>query len=228
MTTNNRVLVALSGGVDSTVCVHLLKEQGYDVRAAVMLMSDLHTSTVEAARSSADSLGIPLTVLDLRKEFEENVISYFLREYSRGRTPNPCVMCNPTVKFKALIDEADRQDCAFAATGHYARIEQENGVYRVRRGASLERDQSYMLYRLGQRELSRLLFPLAELQKPRVREIAAKLSLEAAEKPDSQENCFIEGTDYAAYIVGRLGEVPAGDFIAPDGSVCGRHKGIIH
>lgn len=224
-----KVLVALSGGVDSTVCAHLLKQQGYDVSAVVMKMSDLHDSTVAAAQDAADSLGIPLTVLDLRKEFDEEIISYFIRSYQNGITPNPCVVCNPKLKFNYLIKEADRQGCAFAATGHYAKTQKRpDGTVDILRGESDKRDQSYMLYRLTQRELSRMIFPLAEMEKDAVRVIAAELGLACADAPDSQENCFIEGTDYAGYIEGRCGKMAEGDFIAPDGKVCGRHKGILH
>ncbi len=224
-----KVLVALSGGVDSTVCAHLLKKQGYDVSAVVMKMSDLHESTVAAAQDAADSLGIPLTVLDLRAEFEQEIISYFIRSYQNGITPNPCVVCNPKLKFNYLIKEADRQGCDFAATGHYAKTRRrDDGIVDVLRGESDKRDQSYMLYRLTQRELSRMIFPLAEMEKDAVRAIAAELGLSCADAPDSQENCFIEGTDYAGYIENRCGKMPEGDFIAPDGKVCGKHKGLLH
>ena len=165
-TTRTKILLALSGGVDSAVCAHLLKEQGYDVRAVVMKMSELHEKTVAAAKEAAESLRIPLTVLDLRDVFRENVISYFIRSYQSGITPNPCVVCNPTVKFKYLIEEADRQGCAFAATGHYAKLRcREDGRVELLRGDSDQRDQSYMLYRLTQKELSRLIFPLAHMER---------------------------------------------------------------
>ncbi len=227
--TRTKILLALSGGVDSAVCAHLLKEQGYDVRAVVMKMSELHEKTVAAAKEAAESLRIPLTVLDLRDVFRENVISYFIRSYQSGITPNPCVVCNPTVKFKYLIEEADRQGCAFAATGHYAKLRcREDGRVELLRGDSDQRDQSYMLYRLTQKELSRLIFPLAHMEKDEVRRIAASLGLSCASAPDSQENCFIAGTDYAGYIEGVCGKMPEGDFIAPDGAVCGKHKGILH
>lgn len=223
-----KVLVALSGGVDSSVCAYLLKEQGYDVTAVVMKMSPLHDDTVEAAKQAAAELKIPLTVLDLQEQFRANVIDYFVRSYRLGITPNPCVVCNPTVKFKALIDEADRQGCAFAATGHYAQIIEEDGVFHILRGESKQRDQSYMLYRLTQRELSRLMFPLSHLQKDVVRAIAHEAKLSAFNKPDSQENCFIAGKDYASFIEQESGKLPAGELIAPDGSVCGMHNGIPH
>lgn len=221
-----RVLVALSGGVDSSVCVRLLQEQGYDVSAVVMRMSDLHDDTVRAARSVAEALGVPLAELDLRSRFEQEIISYFVSEYAQGRTPNPCTRCNPRVKFRFLLEEADRQNCRWIATGHYARVEQTPDGAVLLRGKSTARDQSYMLYRLGQPVLTRLLLPLGALEKEEVRGIAERLALPSAHLPDSQENCFIAGKDYTAFLARRLGPMPDGDFIAPDGSVCGRHHGI--
>lgn len=224
-----KVLVALSGGVDSSVCVHLLKRQGYDVSAVVMKMSKLHQKAVEAAGEVAEALQIPLTVLDLQEVFEREIISYFVEEYLHGRTPNPCVKCNPTVKFHALFEEMERQGCTLAASGHYARVVRDgDGKAHLLRGKSTARDQSYMLYRLAQKDLSRLLLPLGELEKTEVRQIAADLGLACASAPDSQENCFIEGKDYTKFIRERAGDLPQGDFVAPDGRVCGRHKGIAY
>lgn len=223
-----KVLVALSGGVDSSVCVHLLKEQGYDVEAVVLNMSEYHGDTVTAARESADSLGIVLHVADMTKQFEENVISYFINEYRNGRTPNPCIVCNPTVKFKTLISVADEKGCDFVATGHYARLEHTDSGTKLLRGESVARDQSYMLHRLTQRELSRLIFPLCDMEKDEVRRIAASLGLSCATKPDSQENCFIPDNDYRGFIERRMGKAQKGEFIAPDGTACGEHKGILH
>ncbi|WMJ21896.1 tRNA 2-thiouridine(34) synthase MnmA [Paludicola sp. MB14-C6] len=228
LATPKKVLVALSGGVDSSVCVHLLKEQGYEVHCVVLCMSDAHDETVEAAKDAASSLNVPLEVVDMKAEFERDVISYFIEEYKNGRTPNPCIVCNPKVKFHALVETANRLGCELIATGHYARLQQDGEYTLLLRGESLKRDQSYMLYRLTQRELSRLMFPLAELEKPYVREIAASLGLSCATKPDSQENCFIEDNDYAGYIERRIGKMKTGNFISPEGTVCGKHKGILH
>lgn len=225
---SEKALVALSGGVDSTVCVHLLKKQGYEVAGLVLKMSPAHQDTVKAAQESANALGIPLYVRDLTEEFQTNVIDYFARTYKSGQTPNPCVVCNPTVKFRALIDTADELGFSRIATGHYARLAEADDEMRLLRGKSPKRDQSYMLYRLDQRVLSRLLFPLAELEKDEVREIAQTLGLTAANKPDSQENCFIPDNDYAGYIERRYGGCEKGEFISPEGLPCGIHKGILH
>ena len=225
-----KVLVALSGGVDSSVCAYLLKEQGYDVTAVVMKMSPLHDDTVEAAKQAAAELKIPLTVLDLQEQFRANVIDYFVRSYRLGITPNPCVVCNPTVKFKALIDEADRQGCAFAATGHYAQIGRLlNGRYALKKSATQAKDQTYALYNLTQEQLARTLMPVGAYTKEQIRELAKKISLKVASKPDSQEICFIPDNDYAKFIDENTDkELPAGNFVDMDGNVLGRHKGITH
>ncbi|MEG2429764.1 MAG: tRNA 2-thiouridine(34) synthase MnmA, partial [Oscillospiraceae bacterium] len=226
---NKNILVALSGGVDSSVCVHLLKQQGFNVFAVVLKMSPCHDDTVAAAQASADSLDVPLTIVDMQKEFDEKVITYFVNEYKNGRTPNPCIFCNPLVKFKALIETANKLNCDLVATGHYAQTKKnDDGTFSLIRGESLARDQSYMLYRLGQKELSRLIFPLSSLQKDEVRSIASKLGLSCATAPDSQENCFIEDNDYRSYIENRIGKQAIGDFISPEGKPCGKHKGIIN
>lgn len=223
-----KVLVALSGGVDSSVCVHLLKQAGYEVGAVVLKMSPAHVKTVEDARRSAKEQDIPLVVKDMEEQFQREVVSYFVSEYQKGRTPNPCIVCNPLVKFKALIDTADEEGYDFVATGHYAKLIHKDGLTYLAKGDSAARDQSYMLYRLHQRELSRLIFPLAELPKDEVRKIAAEIGLSCAQKPDSQEICFIPDNDYAGYIEEKYGASGSGDFISPEGVPCGKHKGIIH
>lgn len=227
-TNNQKVLVALSGGVDSSVCVYLLQQKGYEVAGIVLKMSPAHEQTVKDAQAVATQLGIQLYVQDMTKQFEESVIEYFTHEYLQGRTPNPCIVCNPTVKFQALIEAADRYGYDYVATGHYANLVHQDNKVLLARGTCKQRDQSYMLYRLGQRELSRLLFPLNQMEKTQVREIAKQAQLPSANKPDSQEICFIPDNHYTDYIESRTGCCPKGDFISPEGTVCGTHKGIIH
>ena len=222
-----KVLVALSGGVDSAACARLLLDAGYEVAGCVLKMSPAHEGTVEDAKLAAEQLGIPLYVRDMQADFRQ-VIEYFMGEYAAGRTPNPCVVCNPTVKFKGMLAAADELGYPYIATGHYAGLRREGDRVYLTRGASAARDQSYMLCRLTQRELLRLIFPLSEMQKPDVRTLAEEAGLSCAGKPDSQEICFIPDGDYAGYIEARLGKFPEGDFISPDGKPCGRHKGIIH
>ena len=222
------VMLALSGGVDSTVCAQILKQQGYDIKAVVMQMSDAHGDTVKAAADAAEALSIPLTVLDLRQEFSQKVIAPFISDYQNARTPNPCVICNPLVKFYHLLKSANEQGCEKIATGHYAKIGFEGGRYFVKKADSEARDQSYMLYRLSQEVLSRLIMPLGTLDKDEVRQTARLNSFAAADAPDSQENCFIPDNDYAAYIKAKGIVCKEGNFISPDGKICGKHKGIIH
>ena len=225
---SKRVLVALSGGVDSAACAHLLKEAGYDVGGVVLKMSPAHEETVAAAADAAAALGIPLFVKDCSEQFEAEVVSYFTAAYKAGRTPNPCTRCNPAVKFKALLETAEEAGYEKLATGHYAGLEERGGVTLLKRAACLKRDQSYMLYRLGQDVLSRLLLPLAAMDKAEVRAAAERAGLAAANKPDSQEICFIPDNDYAGFIERRDGPSPEGEFISPDGAACGRHRGILH
>ena len=194
-----KVLVALSGGVDSAACARLLLDAGYEVAGCVLKMSPAHEGTVEDAKLAAEQLGIPLYVRDMQADFRQ-VIGYFMGEYASGRTPNPCVVCNPTVKFKGMLAAADELGYPYIATGHYAGLRREGDRVYLTRGASAARDQSYMLCRLTQRELSRLIFPLSEMQKPDVRTLAEEAGLSCAGKPDSQEICFIPDGDYAGYI----------------------------
>jgi len=225
---NKTVMLALSGGVDSSVCAELLKRDGYSVKAVVMKMSPAHDDTVKSAKQAADALSIPLTVLDLTEVFEKKVIEPFINDYRCAKTPNPCVICNPYVKFHYLSECAKNEGCTFIATGHYCSIDKQNGRFFVKKSDCVERDQSYMLYRLPQEVLKRLIFPLSSYSKTEVRQIARDLGLFCAEAPDSQENCFIPSNDYAAYIEERCGKMPQGDFISPEGKICGKHKGIIH
>lgn len=225
----DKVLVGVSGGVDSAVCVHILRDQGFDVTGAVIRFSPAHDTAVEQAQKAAASLGIPLVVIEAGDAFEEHVVQPFCEAYCSGQTPNPCILCNPAVKFRLLAEKADEMGIHFIATGHYARVEQTaDNEYHVCTAASTARDQSYMLYRLAQDILSRLCLPLGEFEKEDIREIARDLHLPCADSPDSMEICFVPDGDYASFIRERGLEDKAGHFIGPEGQDLGPHKGVMH
>ena len=225
----DKVLVGMSGGVDSSVTVRILQQQGFGVTGAVIRFSPAHDGAVEAAQRAARQLGIECIVLDAQELFEQEVVAPFCADYCAGRTPNPCVRCNPAVKFTALLAAADRLGIQYIATGHYARVEVDrDGVSRIHLPQSAARDQSYMLSRLDQDVLSRLILPLGEFEKDDVREMARDFGLDCADTPDSMEICFIPGGDYAAYIEARGLTGKAGRFISPDGAGLGPHKGVLH
>ena len=225
----DKILVGMSGGVDSSVTVRILQEQGFSVQGAVIRFSAAHDAAVAAARETAETLKIPFHVIDATQAFEENVIQPFCESYCAGRTPNPCILCNPTVKFRLLAEKAEELDCRFIATGHYARVQVgEDGISRIAVPESAARDQSYMLYGLPQDILCRLVLPLGEFEKDDIREMARALQLSCADAPDSMEICFIPDGDYSAYIRAR-GFVPkAGRFLGPDGEDLGAHAGVDH
>ena len=224
-----RVLVAVSGGVDSAVAVHLTLDRVLKSRASSSNFPPRTRRRVEQAKVVAEQLGIRLHIRECHREFEQNVILPFCREYKAGRTPNPCILCNPSTKFGLICQAAKEMGFDFIATGHYARIDhQADGTAVLQKSSCLERDQSYMLYRLSQEQLAMLLLPLEGLEKPQVREIARQLGLVCADAPDSQEICWLPDGDYAAFIEQTLGKSEPGDFVSPDGQVCGRHKGLLH
>ena len=218
---NHKVALGLSGGVDSAAAALLLREQGYEVHGFWL---DLGVGSPEKAERAAAQLGIPFGVLDVKAQHEKLVRAPFAEEYFAGRTPNPCVVCNPTVKLPALLAAAEAIGAAYIATGHYARIEERRGRPCLRM-ADARKDQSYMLARVGPEILGRLLLPLADRTKPEIRALAASVGLSAAAEPDSQDICFIPGGDYGAWLEARGMGLPEGDFVDDGGKVLGRHRG---
>lgn len=238
-----KVVVGMSGGVDSSVAALILKEQGYDVIGVTMQiwqdedycdMSEnggcCGLSAVDDARRVADVIGIPYYVMNFKKEFRTNVIDYFIREYLEGRTPNPCIACNRYVKWEALLHRSLSIGADYIATGHYGKIAQlDNGRFAVTKSASSNKDQSYVLYNLSQEELSRTLFPLSSMEKDEVRKIAEQAGLPVAHKKDSQDICFIPDGDYAKFIEQKTGiSSTPGNFVDTKGNILGQHTGIIH
>lgn len=216
----------MSGGVDSSVSALLLKQQGYDVIGGTMEIYQTERS-IEDSRKIAKKLDIPYHIFDFKDIFKEKVVKYFVNEYLAGRTPNPCVVCNKEVKFDALLDEAMKLEAEYIATGHYAKIEKKDGRYLLKKGRGGSKDQTYFLYRLTQDQLSKILFPIGDMEKDRVREIAKENDLFVADKEDSQEVCFIEENDYVGFIErSTKKKIPSGKFIDSDGKVLGEHRGV--
>jgi tRNA-specific 2-thiouridylase len=228
-----KVVVAMSGGVDSSVAAALLKQEGYDVIGATMQilpsnMNEPHTET--DARKVADKLGIPHYVMDLRDIFARQVISDFCEEYRRGRTPNPCIRCNQYIKFGALLERAREIGADFIATGHHARIhlDEANGTYLLKKGIDPQKDQSYFLCQLTQEQLSHILFPIGNFTKDRVREIASELRLPVGARPESQEICFIPHDDYPQFLKDYIPHAAKpGPIIDERGNILGKHQGIM-
>jgi tRNA-specific 2-thiouridylase len=237
--TKKRAVVAMSGGVDSSVAAGLLAEQDYEVIGITMRLwteedagaarHHKRCCSVEDtadARAAADVLGIRHYVLNLEREFKADVVDHFVAEYSRGRTPNPCLACNDHVKFRPLLEHALALEADYLATGHYVRVRHGASGAELLRAADPDKDQSYVLYTLGQAELSRTLFPVGEYPKDEIRGLARKWSLPNADKPDSADICFIPSGDYRAFVRQRL-PVAAGDIVDMAGETVGQHEGIV-
>lgn len=232
---SDKVVVAMSGGVDSSVAAALLVEQGYDVTGVMLKLwrgDDVNNASgccsLDAAgdaRRVADALGIDFYVLNFAARFEDSVVADFRAQYLAGRTPNPCVRCNQWIKFGTLLERADALGARYLATGHYARVRERGGTYHLLRGVDRAKDQSYVLWMLTQRQLARTLFPVGDIDKARTRALAAELGLRTARKPDSQEICFVRGGDFGAYAERHLGARP-GPVVDRSGRVLGEHRGV--
>lgn len=245
MLDKNKVVIGMSGGVDSTVAAYLLKKQGYDVIGITLKMWDdpseeyaldyggcCSLSSIEDARRIANNLDIPFYVLNFKKPFKEKVVDYFVEEYEQGRTPNPCIMCNKHIKFDLMLKKAHELGAYYVATGHYAKIHfnQDTGRYNLSKSKEASKDQTYMLSSFTQFQLKHTLMPLGEFDsKEDVRVIAEELDLSIARKPDSQEICFIPDDDYAKFVRENTDKTLApGNFVDKKGNILGEHKGIIY
>jgi tRNA-specific 2-thiouridylase len=233
-----RVLAAMSGGVDSSVAAALLLAQGFEVVGVTMYLfeeepgrtggrSCCGSAAVRDAQRVAAKLGFPHYAWDFRPEFERSVIADFESEYALGRTPNPCIRCNELVKFRALLDRAPQLGAELVATGHHARVERDAaGVWQLLRGRDRQKDQSYFLYSMTQKQLARVLFPVGGMQKSEVRQRARELGLSVADKPESQDICFVPGGDYPAFLRGRRPDrFRPGPVLDAAGNMLGRHDG---
>ena len=231
-----KAMIAMSGGVDSSVAALLTMEQGYACAGVTLKMFETGLDTcgsgkdADDARQVAERLGMKHEVLDFTRYFEDKVIRHFVETYERGATPNPCIECNRSIKFDALYRHVQEQGCDYVVTGHYARItyDEPSGRYLLQRAADPAKDQSYVLYMLSQEQLAHTLFPLGGLSKPQVREIAEKNGFVNAQKSDSQDICFVPDGDYAAFIERYTGRsLMPGDFVDENGSVQGRQRGVL-
>lgn len=231
--TKKKVVIGLSGGVDSSVAALLLKQSGYEVIGVTMNFLEKEDEiAISDAKKIADKIGIPFYVIDLKAEFKQYVIDYFAKQYITGKTPNPCIQCNKHLKFGLFIDKAKELfNADYIATGHYAKILYDKNLnrYCIRQASSQAKDQTYVLYNLTQEQLKHVLMPLGDYTKDEIREIAKQNNFVTAEKKDSQEICFIPNNDYANFIQTNYNYTPTyGEFVDTKGNKYGKHKGIIH
>ncbi len=232
-----KVIVGMSGGVDSAVAAYLLKQKGYDVVGVTLRTwagvegQESRCCEIDDARQTARTIGIPYYAFNCVSDFENKVVNPFVQDYLHGRTPNPCVICNREIKWDRLLYHANVLGADYVATGHYASVVKlENGRYTVQQASHYEKDQTYMLYRLTQDQLARTLMPLGDYSKQEVRKIAEEAGIQVASKPDSQEICFVTDGNYADFIRDHEeGSIPGeGNYVDEAGNILGRHKGIIH
>ena len=229
---NKKAMIAMSGGVDSSVVAYLMKQQGYDAIGVTLRLCDNKKGgseeDVRDAASVASRLGMEHIAISLYDEFKKDVIDRFIASYENGETPNPCIECNRYIKFGLLLEEAKKRGYDKIVTGHYARIEEENGRFLLKKGADRTKDQTYVLYSLTQEQLKHTILPLGEMSKAQVREIAEANGFINAHKRDSQDICFVPDGDYAGFIERYSGKTyPNGEFVDLEGNVLGEHKGII-
>lgn len=229
---SKRALVAMSGGVDSSVAAYLMKRAGYECVGAIMKLygnEDKTLQNINDAKEVAKRLGMPFYIFDLKGEFEKEVIGRFVKTYERGETPNPCLYCNKYLKFGLFYEMAGELGCDYIVTGHYARVIKGENEYELRQAICKEKDQSYVLYSMTQELLSHTKFPLGELDKEEVRRIAKEQGFVNSKKPDSQDICFIDDGDYGKFLREYTGkDYPCGDFVDFEGKILGEHRGIIN